>query len=75
MPHILSWEMGLGNSEWERDLGMSSNDRVCGICYLLKADSLALCCRKYSYTSSFDKSDREWFLVFVRTLNEFISSW
>ena len=30
---------------------------------LLKASSLALCCDKYSYTSSFDKSAREWLSI------------
>lgn len=39
---------------------------------LLKASSLALCCDKYSYTSSFDKSAREWLsIVFTRTWNFF----
>lgn len=45
---------------------MSGNDRVCGVAYLLKADSLALCCRKYSYISSLDKSAKAWFPSFCQ---------
>lgn len=46
--------------------GMSGNDRICGVGYLRKADSLALCSRKYSYISSFDKFARAWFPSFCQ---------